>query len=95
MNIHHVKLKSRREMERTIPREKLGWWHDVCPGERLVLRDARDSDLARCILREGSSRNPSDYLCELPESGSLVFKAAIAHMTTIEMPVVKATGEKA
>ncbi|PVX86439.1 hypothetical protein [Paraburkholderia unamae] len=87
VNIHQVKLKTRKEMERTIPRERLGWWHDVCPGGRLTLRDATEADLNRCHLREGSSRNPADYLCELPKDGSLVFKAAIAHMATYQVPV--------
>ena len=46
VNIHQVTLKSRKEMERTIPRERLGWWHDVCPGQHMTLRDATSADLA-------------------------------------------------
>ena len=90
VNIHQVKLKNRREMERTIPRGQLGWWHDVCPGQRLTPRDATAADVARCMLREGTSRNPADYFCELPANGSLVSKLAIAHITTYAVPVTGA-----
>lgn len=86
INVHQVKLKTRKEMERTIPREKLGWWHDVCPGQRLTLRDATEADIARCTTRKGSSTNPADYLCELPDDGSLVNKLAIASMSTYAIP---------
>ncbi|HBO82073.1 hypothetical protein [Cupriavidus sp. UBA2534] len=85
-NIHQVKLKTRKEMERTIPREKLGWWHDVCPGQRLTLRDATEADIARCMMRKGSSLDPADYLCELGEDGSLVNKLAIDSMHTYAVP---------
>lgn len=82
VNIHHVKLKSRKEMARTIPRDRLGWWHDVSPGERMVLRDATAADLARCNLREGDTRGPADFLCELPADGSLVSLEAIEFRRT-------------
>jgi hypothetical protein len=83
VNVHHVKLKSRSEMEKTIPRERLGWWHDVCPGDNLVMRDATASDLARCSLKSGADRKPENYLCELPENGSLVHRDAIKNCRTI------------
>ena len=94
VNVHHVKLKSRKEMEQTIPRERLGWWHDVCPGENLVLRDATVSDLARCNLRHGADRRPENYLCELPESGSLVHRDAIKHCRTVAITAPQATDPK-
>lgn len=79
--IYSAKLKTRAEMQRDIPRNELGWWHDVCPGQTLELRDATAEDLARCSLREGTSRNPADYLCENIERGSLVSRKAIAVLT--------------
>lgn len=79
--IYTAKLKTRREMERDIPRNELGWWHDVCPGQTLELRDATEEDLARCHLREGVSRDPAHYLCENFERGSLVSRKAIAVLT--------------
>jgi len=87
VNIHRVKLKSRREMERTIPSERMGWWRDVSPGQQMVLRDATAADLARCILREGDTRGPEHFLCELEPDGALVSREAIEHCRTIAMPV--------
>ena len=76
--IYTAKLKTRKQMERDIPRNELGWWHDVCPGQTLELRDATEADLARCHLREGTSKDPADYLCETFENGSLVSRKAVA-----------------
>lgn len=81
--IYRAKLKTRREMERDIPRNELGWWHDVCPGQTLKLRDATEADLARCFLREGTSRNPADYLCETFEGGCLVSRRAVKVLTPV------------
>ncbi|KVN83431.1 hypothetical protein [Burkholderia ubonensis] len=77
MIVYLAKLKSRKEMERTIPREQLGWWHDVSPGKTLILRNATAADLARCTIGEGKSLNPDDYLCENFERGSLVNRKAV------------------
>lgn len=82
-SLYKARLKTRRQMERDIPRAQLGWWHDVCPGQHLILRTATAEDLARCHLREGSSLDPADYLCETFEGGSLVLKAAIAQLTEL------------
>lgn len=79
--IYTAKLKTRKEMERTIQTGLLGWWHDVCPGQTLELRDATHEDLARCSLKPASSRDPADYLCENFDRGSLVLKQAIAVLT--------------
>jgi hypothetical protein len=79
--IYTAKLKTRKEMDRTIQRGLLGWWHDVCPGQTLEVRDATAADLARCSLREGSSMDPADYLCENFDRGSLVLREAIAVLT--------------
>lgn len=79
--IYRAKLKTRKQMEQDIPRNELGWWHDVCPGQTLELRDATAADLARCNLREGTSRDPADYLCENFERGSLVSRKAVAVLT--------------
>ncbi|MFM0226137.1 hypothetical protein [Paraburkholderia dipogonis] len=91
INIHTAKLKTRRQMEKDIPRHLLGWWHDVCPGQTLTMRDATASDLARCIRNKEASSDPADYLCELPADGSLVSKAAIQHMRTVAVPVPSMT----
>lgn len=61
-----------------------GWWCDICPGATLTLREATDADMARCSLRDGSSRNLQDWLCELGPNGCLVSKKAIAHL--VELP---------
>lgn len=79
--IYSAKLKTRKEMERTIQRGLLGWWHDVCPGQTLELREATHEDIARCSLKEGSSRDPADYLCENVDRGSLVLREAVAILT--------------
>jgi hypothetical protein len=82
MQTYTAKLKTRKQMERDIPRDRLGWWHDVCPGETLLnLREATAEDLARCILKEASSKDPADYLCENFERGCLVSREAIAKLT--------------
>jgi hypothetical protein len=89
IRIYDAKLKSRREIDKTIPRERQGWWADVCPGQRLILRDATEADLARCFLRGGPSPDPSDYLCELPADGALVSRLAIDRMRIVDVPVVE------
>jgi hypothetical protein len=81
--IYLAKLKTRKEMERDIPRHDLGWWHDVCPGQTLELRDATAADLARCSLRDRASKDPADYLCETFETGSLVHRKAVAVLTPL------------
>lgn len=77
-----AKLKTRKQMEKDIPIERMGWWRDVCPGMTLQnLREATQADIARCCLNEGSSRNPGDYLCENIPGGALVSREAIAQLT--------------
>lgn len=78
MNVYKARLKTRKEMDATIPREDMGWWHDVCPGETLTLRDATAEDISRCHLKEHSSRDPADYFCEPSQHGALVNKVAVA-----------------
>ena len=78
MKIYKCRIKQRRRIEREIPRERQGWWADICPGKTLLLRDATESDIARCFLTPGSSVNPEDYLCELPDNGSLVSRIALS-----------------
>lgn len=74
------KLKSRKQMEADIPRERWGWWIDICPGKTLVLRRATASDLRRCSLQKGDTRNPGAFFCELSDHGSLVSKEAIEYV---------------
>jgi hypothetical protein len=81
--LYRATLKTREQMEFDIPRESLGWWHDVCPGVTLKLREATAADIERCYVREGKTRDPADYLCENIPSGSLVLRAAIAELTEI------------
>ena len=82
--LYRVKLKSRKRIMAEIPREQQGWWADVCPGKTLTLRDATKSDLARCCINEGQSRDPADYLCEPFDGGSLVRRIAIATLTELK-----------
>lgn len=76
--MYSAKLKTRKQLDAEEARDAKGWWYDVCPGATLQLRDATESDISRCFLREGSSRNPADYLCELPADGALVARIAIS-----------------
>lgn len=77
-----VKLRSRVDLEQQREKEGYtdawGWWVDVCPGGMLVLRDATAADVARCAIREGGSRDPADWLCELGAAGALVSRKAVA-----------------
>lgn len=84
MKLYRAKLKSRQQIMAEIPREQQGWWADVCPGETLTLRDATEYDLARCIINEGNSRDPADYLCENFERGALVKRIAVAELTLLK-----------
>lgn len=86
VTVYLAKLKSRREMERTIPRAEWGWWIDVSAGGTLVLRNATAADLARCNLKEGSSLDPDYYLCENFEQGSLVNRKAIEWLSILVPP---------
>jgi hypothetical protein len=70
-------LKSRAEMEASIPADQLGWWHDVCPGKVIKLRQATESDIQSNWFRSTASRNPDDYMIEHRENGRLVHKNAI------------------
>lgn len=82
MQTYTARLKSREQMDREIPLEQQGWWHDCCHGKTLSnLRDATAADLARCIVNEVGSRNPADYLCENIEYGWLVRRDAVAVLT--------------
>jgi hypothetical protein len=83
MKLYEATLKTRAEMQRDIHRDLLGWWHDVCPGETLSLRDATAEDLARCYLRPEASRDPADYLCENFDRGCLVSRAAVAKLEVV------------
>ncbi|HEU4602627.1 MAG TPA: hypothetical protein VFS24_11690 [Steroidobacteraceae bacterium] len=67
---YRIKLKSREVIERDIPREKQGWWADVCPGKTLKVRDATESDWMRCFHYSGSTA--ADYFCEDFERGYLI-----------------------
>jgi hypothetical protein len=67
----------RQEYERVGPTEAWGWWVDVCPGETLRVRDATEADIKRCYIRDDSSRDPKDWLCELGMRGSLVSRRAV------------------
>lgn len=84
MAVYRAKLKSRKRIMAEIPRESQGWWADVCPGRTLTLRDATTADLARCFINKGQTRDPADYLCEMPEDGALVRRIAVAELTEIK-----------
>jgi hypothetical protein len=82
---YSAKLRTRKDLESQRDTEGYtdawGWWADVCPGSTLKLRDATDADINRCNIREGGSRNPADWLCELGARGSLVSRKAVALLT--------------
>lgn len=80
MQVYRAQLKTRAQMKRDIPEGQRGWWYDVAHGEILTLRQATQADLDRCTLNDACSRSPSDYMCETFDRGSLVSKAAIAHI---------------
>lgn len=86
---YRCKIKSRKQLEKDIPRERWGWWIDVCPGKKLELRKATPEDLKRCGITD--NRTHEDFMCEAihhgffkHEKGSLVSKEAIEH---VEMSV--------
>jgi hypothetical protein len=81
--VYLAKLKSRKEMERTIPRNELGWWHDVCPGDSLILRDATAADFKGIMLNEGVSTDPANFLCETCERPALVSRKAVEWLSII------------
>lgn len=84
MQTYRAKLKSRKQIMAEIPREQQGWWADVCPGQTLILRDAIQEDLERCIINEGQSRDPDDYLCETCNEGCLVRRIAVEKLEVIK-----------
>ncbi|WP_109479135.1 hypothetical protein [Paraburkholderia sp. C35] len=86
MIVYLAKLKTRKEMEQTIPRDEWGWWHDVCPGETLILRDATEGDFKRVTMNENTSTDPTDYLCETCERPALVSRKAVEWLS-IMVPV--------
>lgn len=94
--IYLARLKTRKQIMAEIPREQQGWWADVCPGETLELRDATAADIGRCIINEGQSRDPADYLCETFKGGALVNRIAVAELAEIApaAPVPASTGRE-
>lgn len=67
---YRIKIKSKDNIERTIPREKQGWWADVSAGQKIVVRDCTEADWARCHHMAGSTA--LDYFCEDIERGWLI-----------------------
>lgn len=84
LQVYRCKIKSRKQIDREIPREQQGWWADVAAGQKLLLRQAVQSDLDRCTLGGKRSRNPADYMCETHTGGSLVSKVALEYMNPEE-----------
>lgn len=80
---YRAQIKSREDIERDIPRNLQGWWADVCPGDVLTVRDATQNDLDRCILNDGRSRDPADYVCEAIERGAIVPRFAIQNLSPL------------
>ena len=81
LQVYRCKIKSKKQIDKEIPREQQGWWADVAAGQKLLLRQAVQSDLDRCTLGGKRSRNPADYMCETENHGSLVSKVALEYMT--------------
>ena len=80
LQVYRCKIKSKKQIDKEIPREQQGWWADVAAGQKLLLRQAVQSDLDRCTLGGKRSRNPADYMCETENHGSLVSKVALEYM---------------
>lgn len=80
LQVYRCKIKSRKQIDRETPRELQGWWADVAAWQKLLLRQAVQSDLDRCNLSGKRSRNPDDYMCETQTHGSLVPKIALEYM---------------
>lgn len=95
MQLYEATLRSRQELDEERKAQGYtdawGWWVTIRPGETLTLRDATASDIARCSLREDSSKHPGDWFCEPSDRGALVSRRAIAHL--VELPAV--AGESA
>lgn len=84
LQVYRCKIKSRKQIDKEIPREQQGWWADVAAGQKLLLRQAVQSDIDRCTLGGKRSRNPGDYMCETHTNGSLVSKVALEYMNPEE-----------
>ena len=80
LQVYRCKIKSKKQIDKEIPREQQGWWADVAAGQKLLLRQAVQSDLDRCTLGGKRSMNPADYMCETENHGSLVSKVALEYM---------------
>ena len=77
---YRCKIKSRKQIDKEIPRDQQGWWADVAAGQKLLLRPAVQADIDRCHLGGRRSKNPDDYMCETQTNGSLVSKIALEYM---------------
>ena len=77
---YRCKIKSRKQIDKEIPRDQQGWWAYVAAGQKLLLRPAVQADIDRCHLGPRRSKNPDDYMCETQTNGSLVSKIALEYM---------------
>ena len=77
---YRCKIKSRKQIDKEIPRDQQGWWADVAAGQKLLLRPAVQADIDRCHLGGRRSKNPDGYMCETQTNGSLVSKIALEYM---------------
>ena len=84
LQAYRCKIKSRKRIDKEIPRDQQGWWADVAAGQKLLLRQAVQSDIDRCHLGWYRSKNPDDYMCETQTDGSLVPKIALKYMNPEE-----------
>ena len=80
LQVYRCKIKSRKQINKEIPREQQGWWADVAAGQKLLLRPALQADIDRCHLGGRRSKTPDDYMCETQTNGSLVSKIALEYM---------------
>ena len=92
LQVYRCKIKSKKQIDKEIPREQQGWWADVAAGQKLLLRQAVQSDLDRCTLGGKRSRNPADYMCETGNHGSLVSKVALEYMNPVQNVFAAAPG---
>lgn len=77
MKVYRCRLYSQAEIDRRIPKRRHGWWRDCAAGQVLTLREATDTDLARCIRKPGDTRPAVEFMVEDKPGGALVPKEAI------------------
>lgn len=77
MKIFLIKLKPLNVLKKEIEDENKGWWIDSYPNNFIEVREATQSDIERCLLKQGATINSLDYYCENKRTGALILKKAV------------------